>query len=452
MLLIIAATQPLNAAIAGVPEEPRPGTLPGAWVTWSNDSFGGELGQNTDDYRTNAVAGGLRLGDAWVVAFDYSMLTHLADLGAEQRSDEMTITLGYRHEFVGSPRAWVGAGAGLRVAGDLGGETMQNRWHDLWGYDPVEVPYEDGGSEGVAYLTGGWSYLPELSLVDFLDQRLGVHLSAAGLASSGGEFQGTASLQVAATGRDAAFWVGLRGQVNSGTTITDTAGYVADHEEGTWVTFGTSAGAWSFDGGTNLDTKATSGRIGFMWRRGQGDGPAQMAEIEGILGLYEGYALGLQYRWRPQWLDEISGGRAAMVLDYRFGQYPGVEWYGNNVVVRQPLLGIDVAWAPPRGGFQLTPFAYLAAGVREESVEVTLPDARFPEDDAIRAVIQGGVGLRCYWGTLPLGERTARYGVSVVYDVWQPLGVATVDNGIETGTYQERNGAAGLRLASTVAW
>jgi len=452
MALAIGLAQPLNAAIAGVPEEPRPGTLPGAWMTWSNDSFGGELGQNTDDFRTNAFSGGIRVGESWVVAFDYSMLTHLAILGDEQRSDELTMTLGYRHEFTALPRAWAAAGAGLRLAGNLGGESAQNRWHDLWGYDRVSVPYEDGGSAGVAYVAAGWSYIPELSLVDFLDQRVGIHVSSAGLASTGGEFHGQASLQLAATGRDAAFWFGVRGLLNGGTTITDTAGYVADHEEGTWLVFGTSAGAWSFEGGTNVATEATVGRIGFMWRRGQAEGPAQVAEIEGILGLYEGYSLGLQYRWRPHWLDQLSGGRAAMMVDYRFGQYPGVEWYGNNVVVRQPLLGIDLAWAPPRGGFQLSPFVYLAAGVREETVEITLPGARFPEDNAVRAVIQTGVGLRCYWGTLPIGDRTARYGLSVVYDVWQPLGDATVNNGVETGTYQERHGAAGFRLASTVAW
>lgn len=452
LALVIGIAAPAYAAIAGVPEEPRPGTLPGAWAVWSNDSFGGEMGENTDDFRTTSVNGGFRVGDHWLVAFDYSMLTHLVTPGAEERSDELTTTVGYRHDFSELPRAWIAGGAGVRIAGDLHGETLQNAWHDLWGYENVQVPYEDGGTTGVAYVTGGWAFIPDLHVVEFLDHRLGIHLSGTALATTGGEFQGVASLQFAATGRDAAFWFGVREQINAGTTITDTATAVADHEDGTWLTFGTSAGAWFFEGGVDTHTQATVGRIGFLWSRGTSTAPAQLAEIEGILGLYEGYALGLQYRWRPHWLDELSDGRAAMMVDYRFGQYPGVDWYGNNVVVRQPLIGIDLAWSAPRAGFQLMPFAYFAAGVREESVEITLPGARFPKDDAVRAVIQGGVGLRCYWGPLPAGERTARYGLSVVYDMWQPLGTATVSNGFETGTYQERNGAAGLRLAATVAW
>jgi hypothetical protein len=452
VLLALGLAAPGWSAIAGVPEEPRPGTLPGSWLTWSNDSFGGEMGRNTDDYRTNAFSGGLRVGDHWVVAFDYSMMTYLQVPGSEERCDELTATLGYRLAPDQLPDSWLIAGAGIRHAGDLNGDAVQNGWHDLWGYDQVDVPYEDGGTEGVAYLSAGWAWRPNLAWSAMLDHHLGLHLAGTALATTGGEYQMAVEAKLAATGRDAAFWIGLRQQFNAGTTITQVAEQVAEHEEGTWLIFGTSAGAWSFDGGTDLRTQATIGRIGFLWQRGQHKGPAQVAEIEGILGFYEGYALGLQYRWRPQWLADLSGGRAATMLDYRFGKYPGMDWYGNNVVVRQPLVGIDVGWSAPRAGFQLTPFAYVAAGVREESVEVTLPGARYPTDRAVRAVVQGGVGLRCAWGPLPTGERTARYGVSVVYDVWQPFGEAEVSNGIETGTYQQRNSAAGVRLAATVAW
>ncbi|HEX3133529.1 MAG TPA: hypothetical protein VHX44_08085, partial [Planctomycetota bacterium] len=198
--MAVGIAAPACAAIAGVPEEPRPGTLPGAWAVWSNDSFGGELGENTDDYRTTSLNGGFRVGDHWLVALDYSMLTHLATPGAEERSDELTATIGYRHDVIGLPHAWIAGGAGIRIAGDLHGEAVQNAWHDLWGYDNVKVPYEDGGTTGVAYVTGGWTLIPDLHLVKFLDHRLGIHLSGAALATTGGEFQDVASLQFAATG------------------------------------------------------------------------------------------------------------------------------------------------------------------------------------------------------------------------------------------------------------
>ena len=451
--LAIGLANPAMGAIAGVPEEPRPGTLPGAWFVWGNDSFGGELGENTDDFRTNSFNGGLRLGEHWVIAVDYSMLTHLDTLpGDELRSDELTMTLGYRHNFTEIPRAWMAGGAGVRIAGDLGGENAQNAWHDLWGYERVAVNYEDRASAGVAYVAGGWAYIPDLDFIDFLNHRLGLHFSAAALGTTDGEYQGMASVLLAATGRDAAFWLGVRQQFNGGSSLSITAEAVAEHEDGTWLMFGTSAGAWFFEGGTDVHTKATVGRVGFMWQRGGAKAQTQLAEVEGILGLYEGYALGLQYRWRTDWLNDVSGHRAAFMIDYRFGQYPGVDWYGNNVVVRQPLIGIDLAWVAPRDGFQLTPFIYIGGGIREERVEITMPGSRFPTARAVRAVIQGGVGLRCQWGSLPRDERTARYGFSFVYDVWQPLSDASVSNGTEIGYYQERNAAAGLRMAATVAW
>jgi hypothetical protein len=440
------------AAVAGVPETPRPGTLPGTWLVWSNDSFGGELGVNTDDYRTNSFNGGIRLSQEWVLAVDYSMMTYLQTRGSKTRSDELTATLGYRYEVPTLPETWMMAGVGARIAGNLGGESAQNAWHDIWGYDQLHVPYEDSDSAGVGYLAAGWAWRPELEHLPNVNQRLGIFLNGAALASTSGELNSALSLYLAATGRDAALWIGLRQQYNTGDTLSATAAKVADRETGTNLLLGTSAGAWFFEGSTDLASKATQGRIGFMWQRGPGISRPQIAEVEGILGLYEGYAIGIQYRWRPTWLDEMADGHASLMIDYRFGQYPGVNWSGNNVVVRQPLFGIDVAALAPRDGFMLTPFAYVGAGVREERVEITSNRARFPEDSAVRGVAQGGIGLRCHWGKLPDGERTARYGVSLVYDVWLPFSEATVSNGRETGVYQQSNDSTGLRLAATVSW
>jgi hypothetical protein len=60
--------------------------------------------------------------------------------------------------------------------------------------------------------------------------------------------------------------------------------------------------------------------------------------------------------------------------------------------------------------------------------------------------------VRMYWGRLPGGEVTARYGISLVYDHWQPFSEATAVNGTDHETYQRPGGGFGIRLAATVAW
>jgi hypothetical protein len=437
------------AVVAGVPEDQRPGTLPTAWLGWSNDSFGGELGRNTDDYRTNAFYGGVRIARNWIVAFDYSMLTYLEVPKKELRADELTATLGYRHDFAELPESWVAAGIGVRHSGDLSGQNVQNEWHNIWDYDRVNVTYEESRTAGVGYVAGGWAWRPESEAVR---QRFGIFVNGAALTTETGELNSALSVNAALAGRDAAFWLGLRQNYNTGENLSVTADKTAEHENGTWLMVGASAGAWFFEGGTSLKNGGTQGRLGFLWDRGTDSKPAQISDIEGVLGLYDGYALGLQYRWRPAWLDEFSNQRMSLMLDYRFGQYPGVDWRGNNILFRQPVVGLDASLFPVQEGLYITPFAYSAVGVREEKVELTYAKARFPSDSAVRGVVQAGVGLRCFWGKLPGGQRTTRYGISLVYDWWLPWNDAVVSNGQETGIYQEANAAAGIRLATTVAW
>ncbi|MCP4661100.1 MAG: hypothetical protein GY856_37330, partial [bacterium] len=142
-------------SLPGVPRPPRPGPLPEAWFGLLNDALGGEIGDNPDDFRTQAFYGATRWRKDWILAADYSILTHKgSDLFDEGRVDELTLTLGrslYQHE----DRSWVVAGLGGRFTSDLGGEGVQNGWHDVVGIDRVELPYEDTKElAAVAYLYG----------------------------------------------------------------------------------------------------------------------------------------------------------------------------------------------------------------------------------------------------------------------------------------------------------
>jgi hypothetical protein len=458
----LALGAPAWGAIAGIPESPRPGMVPGAWIGWSNDSFGGEMGKDTDDFRTNAFNAGLRLAERWVVAVDDSMLTDAQVAKAQRsRSDEVTATVGWMAlpgtDLGDWGQVWATIGVGGRASGNLGGEALQNRWHDLLGYERIELPYARRAYDGVGYLAASWLWLEREGAgfgTPFLDRgHLGVALDAAGLASTGGETQVSLGVKLVALGRDGSFQLGVRQQLNAGPQASAAAAAVAAHEDGTWLVYGSSAGGWYFEGGVNLATQASIGRIGWMWERGANRArDPDITALEGVIGLYQGYSLGLQCRWQPEWVRDTVGPLVSLLFDYRFGQYAGPEWNDDMVVVRQPLLGVDVAWSEPRDGLQATPFAYLGAGLREERIRSSGPNPRFEQQRAVRGVVQGGVGVRLYWGQLPRGDVTARYGVSLVYDRWQPFSGATAVNGADHDQYQRPGGGFGMRLAAMVAW
>ncbi|MBA3847668.1 MAG: hypothetical protein H0X45_13630, partial [Planctomycetes bacterium] len=131
LAIVAAVTSGAAAQVAGAPAAPRPGPLPSAWLGWHNDALGGEIGENPDDFRTTALGIGARHG-RWVGLVDHSILTHRND-PLPGRSDELTATVNWLALDGGvecaDDRPWLGLGAGVRLAGDLGGETTQNGWH-----------------------------------------------------------------------------------------------------------------------------------------------------------------------------------------------------------------------------------------------------------------------------------------------------------------------------------
>ena len=75
LLFALFAGAGLHAEIAGTPAAPRPGPIPTYWLGWGNDALGGNIGDNTDDYRTTALNYGMVLEERWLVAIDASVLT-----------------------------------------------------------------------------------------------------------------------------------------------------------------------------------------------------------------------------------------------------------------------------------------------------------------------------------------------------------------------------------------
>jgi len=462
VLLLVAALAPAAlGAIAGVPDAPRPGTPPSVWVGWSNDSFGGEFGENTDDFRTNAFNLGLNL-ESWLVAIDYSMLTDRYD-DTPERTDQLTATLGYLAldgvAAGAGAKLWLSAGGGLRLTGALGGQQLQNVWHDALEFRRIDMPDDESAVEGVGYAHAEWLWTdaapPGLVDLPFLRPgQIGVLLEGTTLGTTGGEVLGSFGANLVLIGMDAHAQIGVMQALTAGTAPNDTAGAVSGNETGTWFTYGASAGGWYLQGGWNLSDEGTVGKIGWQWGRSPGRRePAHMAEVEGLLSVYQGYSLGVQYRWQPEWVTDLGGKQLAVVADYRFGRYPGDGWYHNTVVTRQPLVGLDYRFIESGPGMSVSPFVTGCVGVREERVSSDGPDPTFADDEAISPVLQGSVGIRVAFAPSTLKKNAPSYGFSLVYDHWIPIGGATVNNSAgEVGEYMQANGSLGLRLNARVAW
>jgi len=449
LMALWLAVAGLCAEIAGTPAPPRPGQIPDAWLGWSNDAFGGGIGDNTDDFRTSSFGGGLAIDERWLVAVDFSLLT--AKEGTPPgRSDELTATLGYLAVEGGArgpePLPWLALGAGVRVRGDLGGETAQNRWHRHIDVELVDfLEYDDEGVDGVGYALAGWTRpLPGLWHGD----RLALDLDAGVLATTGGSLQGEAELKFAILGRDGSIWFGGRGLGTLGRATSPTARAVAEHEEGWWLVYGAGIGGWFVDAGLNPVARASVGRVGWMWGRRAGREPPVDGELSGDFGVYEGIALGVDLRWRPRWLAGLPAGRLLRIAaSYRFGR-TATAWEDSEVVFRQGTAGLELAPAT-RPGWAIEPYLRAGLGLREERVIDGGPQPRYREESIVSGVAAGSAGVRLL---LPHQAERVRYGLGAAIDGWLPFRSEPIANATQSARYNEPAVAVGMTLTATVEW
>lgn len=236
----------MQAALAGVPEAPIPGTLPRAWLGLANDAFG--VVATPDDYRTNQTTLVFRLTPEVIVCADHSMLTAVP---ARVRSDELTVTAGWLPG--GEERPWLAVGIGMKFVGDLGGESVQDWWHDLIDMRKYRLRYEEDDPQAVAY--------GMFSQVWWPGEHVGWAVTTSALATTGGEVQAEAVGWALYRQRSMTAWIGLRARLRAGDTPTHTAELVADYEEGLWGDFGIGLPWFAFAGSYDPINGVSSGTI-----------------------------------------------------------------------------------------------------------------------------------------------------------------------------------------------
>jgi len=462
---MLALSAQAAAAVYGLPEPPTPAPTPQLWFNFSDDFLGMAV-LNTDDYRTANITMGVRLG-AWRVAADASMLTNRGRDGTTpSRTDELTYSLGYAildREREEKWKALLTLGIGGRTYGDLGGESVQNRMHDTFGYKTVELPYDlEEGTDGFAFyharLTGvpSWEY-------QFSGPfgRWAAQLESGGLFSTGDEQQFYGGVNLVSLGTDSMAWVGARYQWHNSSYQTQTSQIVGEKESGWWLVVGLSRTPGILvTASLNPDRETVAGTLGLtIDSEALPNQAGNGFRVDQSLKFFPGGGnTGLDIRWQPAWLAELSlSSRDVLVLCYDFGAVTAYEdWQDSYVAFDQLVVGWGPTWKIPQPLKRLhwSIGGYFAGGVRLERIQVEDGSPRFAKGEVqVAAVVQGEIGTRFGWRFSDRGDTwldQLRLGIGV--DGWLPWPGATARNGADVADYMEPGVSAHLTFGVTVDW
>ncbi len=462
-LLLLGA--PVSAAVYGLPEPPTPAPTPQAWFLFSDDFLGMAV-LNTDDYRTANITIGGRW-DRWRFAADASMLTNRGRDGTTpSRTDELTYSLGYAvldREREEKWRALLTLGVGGRTYGDLGGESVQNRIHETFGYKTVHIPYDpESGTDGFVFfhtrLTGepSWEYQ-----LNGPFGRWAVQAESGGLVSTGDEVQWYGGANLVSLGTDSMTWIGARYQWHSDSYPTTTSQIVGEKESGWWLVVGISrTPGILITASLNPDRETVAGTIGLTIDSAalpNHDGKGYRVD-QSLKMFMNAASTGLDIRWQPAWLADLSfSQRDVIVVCYDFGEAKAYEdWQDCFVAFDQVVIGWAPTWEVPQPFPRLlwSASGYLAGGVRLERILEEDGSPRFAQDDVqIAAVAQGELAMRFGWRFSDKGDLwwdQLRLGIGL--DGWLPWPSATARNGADVDEYMEPGWSAYLAIGVTVDW
>ena len=333
---------------------------------------------------------------------------------------------------------------------------MQNAFHRSINIAPVDyLDYDPPSTVGLAYLASGWTLpLIDIPSTPFLERgQLALAFNGQVALTSEVLVQGSSEVAFAALGQDGSVWLGMRITDETGRQQGRTATTVSEHEEGAWVTYGTSVGGWFVAGAMEPSTKAATGRVGWQWQRRPGridDG--SRARLAGELTVLPGPSLGATLRWQPLWLSNSPLGEYGWITGtYRFGR-TGVTWDDNVVVYDQGTLGLQLTGNPSSAGLHWDPYVETGLGARAERVAVRGTVTRYEPDRSVTTVATAAVGLRLVWGPEPVGARTAQYGLGCGLEGWLPFQSQRIDNGTQSDRYNTPAWTIGAAVSVRAQW
>jgi hypothetical protein len=256
ILPLLCAVRLGAADLNGIPVPGRIDT-PVLTLEAGDSDLGSEGGASGDDWRVAHAS--LDWDHGWLSACaDLSILTNKRSTGAAGaagasgptsslseglgRSDEITAALAYRSTWdLTFGRAWMQAGPGIQIAGDLGGRTIQNDFHAVIGNPPSDLPYDHPGLLFAGLVHAGLGGRVDLAGPCAIDAR------GLDLLTTTGWSRWRAECLLLAAFPYGGVWSGVRQDGAAGHALTAIADDVARHESGFSVVVGVSFHYRSFE-------------------------------------------------------------------------------------------------------------------------------------------------------------------------------------------------------------
>ena len=337
---------------------------------------------------------------------DHSILT-LIDVDEPARTDQLSVTLGYR--VINSASATtvnrLTTGLGVRGYGDFGGERMQNGFHQLVRSSVEIAPYTDLDRTDATAWVDAHRYALLKGTSDSDNWRWGYWVRGSALWASDGQLDAAAGAYGVAGKGSVDFWFGLRHDWRSGyeePVLIETA--VA--EEDLAAVIGLRWGPLVFETVQQIDNDASYGQVrlvaaGFDDSRSG----AEQASVQFDTGITvpDAYLI-LAGRWQAGWLNR--GNAAWRRSLYVMGGHGEPQHDDDPMIYRRTSqVGAGIEWErrlDVAGGWTS---AYFQAGAGWRKERISGDDERAGEesDSVSRGVALAGAGLRFDAGELIAG-------------------------------------------------
>ncbi len=415
-------------SLSGVPDDTL--DIDGLYleIASANDNFGAFFADDWDDLKTFGLSLEVYPVRNYGVSLAYDILTDRNGAHDQGRIDRLTLAAGREMLDIRSDESsmWgrLMIGAGLRVYGNIGGEVIQQFWHNLMNVKrEVQLPYDETtAAGGLAFLTGQWGMDTEINPVETLllvpPGELGWSLSSSLLAVTAGELEGDVDLTLRFEGTNSLVTTGVRYIYNSGIIDSATLEEVNRRERGFWLLWGAHVGGFFTEYGYHLSRSIANGSFGFSfgefsYRRSRSARQVLINEV----GLTPAPLILInQIRWQPRLFSHSESFLRHILLtfDYRSGNGPRFLYPDYLVKVEQFAMGLCLQLFPPQKGWQVNPFFTALAGLRHEGLFPQSNERSHAIERVVFPLMHGELGVRFSFG--PLFERWP--------DVMYSLGIA----------------------------